>query len=106
MSRADQLLPEGWKPRLGSTVHVEASKDEPSPPHGTWKAVSKAPGAGQWWLLPVDEAARAWAKHWPGQMTTGHISRTGRVLVPVGFRRPRASDLSPDALRRVAGGGR
>lgn len=106
MNRAEQLLPEGWKPRLGSVVGVEPSKDDPAPPHGRWKVVSAAPGTGQWWLLPVDDAARKWKDRWPGQVTTGCISRSGRVLVPVGFRRPKASDLSAAALQRVAGGAR
>lgn len=106
MSRADQLLPEGWRPKVGSTVHVEPSKDEPAPPHGVWKVVSGAPGAGMWWLLPVDDAARTWRDRWPGQVTTGCITRSGRLLIPRGFRRPSPSDLSPAALRAMAAGGR
>jgi len=92
---------------VGSTVHVEDSKDEPAPPHGRWKAVSAAPGTGQWWLLPVDEAAREWLARFPGQRHLGGcIVRSGRVLVPVGFRKPKPTDLSPAALQRVAGGAR
>lgn len=106
MSRADQLLPDGWKPKVGSVVTVEPSKDEPAPPHGVWKVISAAPGAGQWWLLPVDDAAREWKDRWPGQIVTGCTQRSGRVLIPRGFRRPRASDLSPAELARMAAGGR
>lgn len=107
MARADQLLPEGWKPKAGSVVHVEDSKDEPAPPHGRWKVVSAAPGTGMWWLLPVNDDARLWLVRFPGQRHLGGcITRSGRVLVPVGFRKPAAKDLSPAALQRVAAGGR
>lgn len=106
MSRAEQLLPEGWKPKRGSVVHVEPSKDDPAPPHGVWKILDRAPGAGSWWLQPVDDAARDWAGRWPGQVVTGCVQRHGRVLIPKGYRRARASDLSPAALQRRAGGGR
>jgi hypothetical protein len=98
----EQLIPDGWKPKLNGTVHVEESKDDPAPPHGTWKIVSAAPGTGQWWLMPVDEAARDWRDRFPGQVTTGCISRSGRVLIPKGYRRPKARDLSPAALQRLA----
>lgn len=107
MSRADQVLPEGWKPKVGSTVHVEESKDEPAPPHGRWKVVSAAPGTGMWWLLPVGEEARAWLEHFPSQRHLGGcITRSGRQLVPLGFRRPAAKDLSAATLQRMAAGGR
>lgn len=107
MSRADQLLPDGWKPKVGSTVHVEESKDEPAPPHGRWKVISAAPGTGAWWLLPVDDAAREWLGRFPGQRHPGGcITRSGRHLVPLGFRRPRPSDLSPAALQSMGRGGR
>lgn len=106
MSR-DQLLPEGWKPKAGSTVQVEDSKDEPAPPAGRWKVVSAAPGAGMWWLLPVDDAGREWlAAHSDQRHLGGCITRSGRVLVPIGYRRPRASDLLPAGLARLAGGAR
>lgn len=104
MSR-DQLLPEGWKPKLGSTVTVEPSKDEPYPPAGNWKLVSAAPGTGMWWLLPVDAPAREWlAAHHDQRHPGGCITRSGRHVVPLGYRRPRPTDLSPAALQRVAGG--
>lgn len=106
MSRAEQLLPDGWKPTRHSVVTIEPTKDDPAPPHGVWRVFDRAPGTGAWWLLPVDDAAREWAHRFPGQVTTGCISRSGRVLIPRGFRRPRPSDLSPGALRSVAAGGR
>lgn len=105
MSRADALVPEGWKPRVGVTVVVEASKDDPAPPHGTWTVISAAPDAGHWWLLPVDPPAREWLARFPGQRHLGGcILRAGRVLLPRGKRRPAARDLSPAALQHMAGG--
>lgn len=106
MSRADQLLPEGWKPTRQSVVHVEPTKDEPAPPHGLWRVFDRAPGAGCWWLLPVDEAARTWAQRFPGQVVSGCITRKGQQLIPRGYRRPRASDLSAGALQSMGAGGR
>lgn len=105
MSRGDQLLPDGWKPTRQSVVHVEPSKDEPAPPHGLWRVFDRAPGVGCWWLLPVDDAARTWAQRFPGQLSTGCISRRGTVLIPKGYRKPAAKDLSPAALQRMAQGG-
>lgn len=106
MSRADQLLPDGWKPGRHSVVHIEPTKDEPSPPHGLWRCVDRAPGTAMWWLLPVDDAARTWAARWPGQVTTGCISRKAGTMTPKGYRKPRPSDLSPGALQNMGGGGR
>lgn len=107
MSRAEQLIPDGWKPRVGSVVIVEGTKDDPAPPHGVWKVISAAPGAGQWWLLPAGDAAREWLERFPGQRHVGGcITRPGRVLLPKGTRRPRSSDLSPAELARMAGGRR
>lgn len=106
MSR-EQLIPDGWKVTRHSVVTVEPTKDDPAPPHGLWRAIDQAPGAGQWWLLPVDDAARAWLARFPGaRQPGGCISRASRVLIPKGYRRERASDLSPAALARVAGGAR
>lgn len=103
----EALIPEGWKPKVGGTVVVEESRDEPAPPHGVWKIVSAAPGTGQWWLLPVGPTSRQWLEHFPGQRHPGGcIVRSGRVLIPHGFRRPKPSDLSPAALRAMAGGRR
>ena len=106
MSRAEQLLPEGWKPSRHSVVTLEATKDEPAPPHGLWRVFDQAPGAGMWWLMPSDDAASDWARRFPGQMTTGCISRKAGQMIPRGFRRPAARDLSPDALQAMARGGR
>jgi hypothetical protein len=84
MNRAELLVPDGWKPKPGARVTVQPSKDMPQPPGGVWKVLDRGPSSNGWWLMPSDETAKAWAKHWPNQLTQGCIEVNGRLLVPPG----------------------
>lgn len=81
MTRAELLVPEGWKPRPGIRVQVRPSKDEPSP-LGVWRVIDRTPGG--WWLQPSDDRARGWAQHWPNAVTQGCVEVAGKLLVPPG----------------------
>lgn len=83
-TRAELLVPEGWAPRRGSVVGILKTKDEPAVP-GRWYLFERSPhGAGEWWAMPRDDDARAWAKRNPNAMTQGSMSVSGRRLVPFG----------------------
>ena len=88
MSRADLLVPEGWKPARGARVTVLASRDEPYPPRGVWRIIdrsSSGPGAW-WWAVPVDDEARAWADAHPARIVSRCIDLNGLRLVPPGHK--------------------
>lgn len=82
MSRAELLVPEGWKPKPGARVRVLPSKDVPHPPSGVWRVIDRGPSTNGWWLMPVDQAAKDWAAHWPNAITQGCIEIAGRLLAP------------------------
>jgi hypothetical protein len=82
VTRASLLVPEGWKPRPGIRVEIQATKDAPSPPLGVWRVIDRSPAG--WWLQPADDRARAWAQHWPNALTQGCVEQPGRLLVPPG----------------------
>lgn len=61
MSRAEMLVPEGWRPTRGTRVVILPHRDEPVPPSGTWRLIDRSNGApgAWWWAQPADDAARA-----------------------------------------------
>ncbi len=84
MSRAELLVPEGWKPKPGARVAVLPSKEVPSPPAGLWRVLDRGPSATGWWLMPADDKARDWAAKWPNAVTQGCVEAPGCLLVPPG----------------------
>jgi len=99
--RTALLIPDGWAPKRGSVVEVLATKDDPTPPAGTWRVFEQAPGTGTWWLTPTSDEARAWGKRWPNRVTSACVAVSGLQLVPKGYRPATASNLSdPSRMTR------
>lgn len=82
MSRAELLIPDGWKPAPGMRVQILTSKDRPLPPAGTWRIIDRGPSTNGWWLMPANEPARQWASKWPNEMVQGCLEVVGRLLAP------------------------
>ena len=70
------------RPSRGAVARVMPTEDRPNPEAGSWKLFEKGPGPGEWWAMPVDDVARAWAKRWPNAITQGCALLPGRALVP------------------------
>ena len=85
MSRADLLVPEGWRPKINARVTILASADEPAIP-GTWRLIDRSAGepGPWWWAQPADDAARAWATTHPDRITQGCLDVKGLRCVPPG----------------------
>jgi hypothetical protein len=86
VSRADLLVPEGWKPARGARVSVLPHVDEPVPPAGVWRIIDRSAGdpGPHWWAQPHDDAARAWAQAHPSRIVQGCLEVKGLRLVPPG----------------------
>lgn len=95
MSRAELLVPEGWAPRIGSTVAILPHRDDPVPAPGAWRVVDRAPEPSHWWITPVDDLARSWADAHPQRVTSRCLAMPSRRLVPPGHR-PRPKPSPPE----------
>lgn len=86
MSRADELVPDGWTPKRGIRVIVQPSRDEPAPPAGVWRIIERSNGepGSWWWVQPVDDTARAWLTANPSRAVQGCTSVRGLLLTPPG----------------------
>jgi hypothetical protein len=99
VSRAELLVPEGWRPRINARVSVLATADEPAIP-GAWRLLDRSPGGPgpHWWAQPADDAARAWAQRNPGRIVQGCLEVKGLRCVPPGTR-PRPSSTRAGGRR-------
>lgn len=86
MSRADQLIPEGWSPGRNMRVMVQPATDEPVPPAGVWRILDRSPGGPgpHWWLMPHDDAARGWLAAHLSRAVQGCTEVKGLRLAPPG----------------------
>ena len=85
MSRADLLVPEGWRPKINARVSILATADEPAIP-GTWRLIDRSNGSPGpwWWAQPIDDDARAWLEANPGRRVQGCLDIKGLRCVPPG----------------------
>ena len=91
MSRTEYAIPDGWRPAAGGHVTLLATRDEPVPPPGKWRIVSRSPSTASWWLQAADDAARAWANRNPTRVSSGCIDEQGRRLMPYGYAPPKTT---------------
>lgn len=84
MSRAELLVPEGWKPDRNVRVRVLPHADERTPPAGVWRIVDRSAGGPgpHWWAQPVDDAARAWGAGHPSRLVSGCLEVKGLRCAP------------------------
>ena len=57
-----------WAPQVGNVVAVDGR------PKATWSVFAKSPERASWWLIPVNDEAKAWAERHPHSMVTGATS--------------------------------
>jgi len=90
MSRADLLIPDGWKPGRNVRVTLLPNADDPLPAAGVWRIVDRSAGepGPHWWAQPHDDAARAWAQRHPGRMVQGCLEVKGLRCAPPGTQLP------------------
>lgn len=77
-----------WRPTPGAVVRFtpnhDRPDDEPAPPPGTWKIIDRNDrGPQHWWVLALDDTARAWAEAHPGLVISRCVDAHGRDLSPV-----------------------
>ena len=86
MSRAEQLIPDGWRPARNVRVIVQPHRDEPVPPAGVWRIIDRSAGepGPHWWIQPHDDTAREWAQQHPARIVQGCLEAKGLRLSPPG----------------------
>jgi len=84
MSRAELLIPEGWKPDRNVRVIVIPSRDEPVPPAGVWRIVDRSAGGPgpHWWAQPITDPARKWLERHPDRAISGCLEVKGLLCAP------------------------
>lgn len=63
---------------------MKGAADEPEPPSGTWKLISRNDrGPQHWWAMALDADAKGWATSHPGVVLSGCVDADGSQLTPV-----------------------
>lgn len=84
MSRAELLLPDGWRPARNMRVRILPHPDEPQPPAGVWRLLDRSNGfpGPHWWAMPHDDAAHWWVEQHPSRIVSGCLEVKGLRCAP------------------------